>query len=217
MKKKILIPFFALLCMMCLAVNVHAAGAVEDITVSNTGEVELWGTVENYADNTQVTILMSVGEFSEEISDIMYINQEKVGNNGVFYFDFQVQEQFVGQPYRIYIGSDAEDFELLAIEGNIPDLPNKVYQVNNNAIRIGRDAYDLDCVDYTPDNISKSVEEGGNVICYKIGGMWFDLLDEDATSWEYFVEENAVDEAEWSEWYIRSYYTDTGLNLLMEG
>ncbi|MBQ7975416.1 MAG: hypothetical protein IJ300_06990 [Clostridia bacterium] len=219
MNKKLLIPLFSLVCFLCVSFTVRAAGTVEEITISDTGEVELWGTVENYTDNTQVTILMSAGKFLGDDatdSNIMYIDQEAVGNNGVFYFDYQVQEQFVGQPYNIYIGSNAEGFELLTLEGTIPDLPNKVYQVNNNAIRIGRDAYDLDCLDYTPDNISKSIEEGGNIICYKIGGLWFDLLNENATSWEYFAAENALDEAVWSQWYIRNYYTDTGLEALME-
>ena len=61
--------------------------------------------------------------------------------------------------------------------------------------------------EFTPDNISASIERGGNTVHYKIDGKWFDMLDPKATDGSYFnSSENAVADEVWDAWEIDNFY-----------
>ncbi|MDY3030808.1 MAG: hypothetical protein SOS24_03480 [Clostridia bacterium] len=140
---------------------------------------------------------------SQNISDhIMYLDQQALGNNGVFYYRFQIDEKFSESPYELKVQGGTT----LTQSGTLREIPSKIYNVADNAIRIGNDVYDIGCPKYTPDNISNSIAEGGNVIYYKIGGKWYDMLNENATSTAYFTAANAISEDEWDTWEIDNYY-----------
>ena len=66
---------------------------------------------------------------------------------------------------------------------------------------------------YTPDSVyltgtyvADSIVNGGNVIYYKLGDKYYDLLDENATSNAYLVAENAMASAEVNKIKLRYYY-----------
>ncbi len=196
------------------AANAKAESSIENVSILNTGQVEVWGIIENYREGDEVTILMISGEGTGSIDDgsIVYIDQRKIGNNGVFYFEFSIDERFSQENYILRIGSSTEGFTVLEASGTLPQIPPVVYQITNNSVVIGMDAYDLDSPYYESGNIIESLADGGNKIYYKINDMWFDVLDEECTSWQYLSEKNAISEDEWGAWYIRQYY-NTVLNL----
>lgn len=207
MRRLFTLAVFALL--MSIPLSISAADEIKDVTITiKTGQVEVWGIIENYSADDEVTILMTRAENDKDIQsdDIMYINQQKIGNNGVFFFEFYIDERFSREDYELRIGSSVEGFTTLKATGTLPQMPAIVYQISNNAVVIGMDAYNLDSPYYESENIIKSLADGGNKMYYRINDMWFDVLDEECTSWEYLTEDNEIPETEWSIWYIRQYY-----------
>lgn len=206
-KNIIIIAFVTLLCML-ISIPVHAAsGKIQSFKVSGTtGTAEVYG----YFDDTPLpcsTILMTNCHPSKltsgDVSDnVMYINQENLGNNGVFYYRYQIDEKFSESDYILNINGG----ELLTLEGELPIIPLQIDMVANNAIRVGNDIYDLGHGDYTPENVASSITRGGNVVYYKIGDNWYNMLSEDATGPEYFTEENAIPDEEVDKWIIDTYY-----------
>lgn len=71
--------------------------------------------------------------------------------------------------------------------------------------RFGTDA-DADSVYLTGTYVADSIVNGGNVIYYKFGDKYYDLLDENATSNAYLVAENAMASAEVNKIKLRYYY-----------
>ncbi|MBQ3124972.1 MAG: hypothetical protein IJC09_06100 [Clostridia bacterium] len=206
MRRIFTLAVFSLL--MSIPLGVRAADEIKEVTITNTGQVEVWGTIENYSADDEVTILMTRADAGTDIqgNDIMYINQQKIGNNGVFFFEFPIDEQFAREDYELRIGSSVEGFTTLKATGTLPQIPATVYQISNNAVVVGVDAYDLDSPYYESENIINSLADGGNKMYYRINDMWFDLLDKNCTSWEYLTADNEIPESEWSMWYIRQYY-----------
>ena len=181
----------------------NPVGTITSFTISNSGTVEVIG----YYDNTdwkETTILLIRGtDLTEGITaeDIMYIGQEPMGENNTFYYRFKIDRKFSQQPCTLAISGGA----LLTVTNVIPDIL-AVADVANNALRVGNDFYDIGHAAYTADNISHSIEEGGNIIYYKIGDMWFDMLDEEAIDVDFFVIQNAVAEETITHWEMNNYY-----------
>lgn len=180
-------------------------GKITSFNVNNLGVAEIMGYVES--DKTeQMTILMTTDENTFTNDTIMYINQFETGNNGTFYLSFAINEKFTQSPYFLFVGSSVEGFTPLKLNGILPTIPFEIEGVANNALRVGRDIYDIGCDEYTPDNIVKSLKNGGNVIYFKLGDNWYDLLNENITSNEYFNDGNITPKAEIKKWNIDNYY-----------
>ncbi len=192
----------------CMTAFAETTGDFTSFYVDSTGKTEIIGYFEDYPLEVKQcgsTMLMTDGMTitSQNASDhIMYLDQQNLGNNGVFYYRFQIDEKFSESPYELKVQGGT----LLTQTGTLREIPSKIYNIADNAIRIGNDVYDIGCPKYTPDNISNSIAEGGNVIYYKIGGRWYNMLNENATSTAYFVPANAVPESEWDMWEIDNYY-----------
>lgn len=186
-----------------VTVTAASTGTITSLTISDSGVFEIIGYYDDTDWTASALLLFKGTELSSDISseDIMYINQEPLGNNNTFYYRFKVDERFSEQPYVLAINGG----ELISVTGTVPRILD-VIDVANNALRVGDDFYDIGHVMYTPNNIADSIEYGGNVIYYKIGDMWFDVLDENATSAAYLVSSNATPEEEVSQWYMRKYH-----------
>ena len=91
----------------------------------------------------------------------------------------------------------------------IPELPPGIEVVEDNSVLYGRDAYYVPGALYTPDSIAESIAFGGNNIYYKIGGLWYDLMDEDAVDNSFLTGENATDEKKIEALNPRYYYALT--------
>ncbi len=206
MKNKF-ISCLILILIILFAVPVQAAtGTITIFTVNDSGFMEVSGYFEDTTYKDCTILMTNTDDFQNLKSEnIAYINQEPLGNNGVFYFDNVLQERFSGDEYVLKVNGGT----LITTSGKLPDYQYSIY--SNNAVRIGNDIYDIGCKEYTPDNISKSIAEGGNVVIYKIGGMWFDLMKPDATSTAYFTEQNALTNEEISGWEINKYYRRTNV------
>ena len=202
---------YAIVTALCLVLGIgvfaDTTGEITTMYVDSTGKAEIIGYFDNANAPYGAAMIMydgtNLGNLSGDLTEhIMYIDQQPLGNNGTFYYHFQINEQFSQSPYVLKIQGGT----MLTQTGTLREIPSKIYNVADNAIRIGNDVYDIGCPDYTPDKISTSIERGGNVIYYKIGGLWFDMLDPNATSSAYFTADNAVPEAEWDAWEIENYY-----------
>lgn len=207
MKNKIISVFAAAICLLCCTTAYAAEGVITDLYVDSTGKVEVSGYFDGEGAHDDTAMLMYDGTDLSQLSGnaidhVMYLDQQKSGNNGTFYYRFQLGERFSESPYALKINGGT----LLTTEGTLREIPSKIYNVTDNAMRIGNDIYDIGCPQYTPDNIAASLARGGNKIYYKIGGEWFDMLNPAATGTSYFTIENAVAAAEWDAWRIENYY-----------
>lgn len=192
---------------MVYADTAETTGEIQRFYVDSTGTVELSGYFDN-TDNTSTSMLLTTDADLDTMTDenimdiIMYIEQPYLGNNGAFYMRFPLNEKFSESPYVLRMNGGT----LLTQTGTLREIPSGIHNVSDNAIRVGNDVYDIGCKGYTPDNISRSIEIGGNIIYYKIGGNWYDMLNPDAVGAEYFTNANAVPEEEWDTWEIGAYY-----------
>lgn len=207
MRNKIFAIVTALFMILGIGVFADTTGEITTMYVDSTGKAEIIGYFDNANAPYGAAMIMydgtDLGNLSGNVTNhIMYIDQRPLGNNGTFYYRFQINEQFSQSQYVLKLQGGT----LISQEGTLREIPSKIYNVADNAIRIGNDVYDIGCPDYTPDKISMSIEQGGNVIYYKIGGLWFDMLDPNATSSAYFTADNAVPETEWDAWEIENYY-----------
>lgn len=185
----------------------EVTGEIQRFYVDSTGTVELIGYFDN-TNNTSTSMLLTTDADlntmnNDNIMDIiMYIDQPYLGNNGTFYMHFPLNEKFSESSYVLRMNGGT----LLTQTGTLREIPSGINNVSNNALRVGNDIYDVGCMQYTPENISKSIERGGNKVYYKIGDNWFNVLDENAVSTSYFTKDNAIPEAEWDTWEIDTYY-----------
>lgn len=207
MKNKF-ISCLLLILIVLFAVPVQAAeGVINSFYVDSTGTVEIIGYFDDTT-QTDTTLLMSNTELTADTSaeifreSVMYIDQQKKGNNGTFYFHFPLDEKWSESQYVLKMNGG----ELVTRSGTLRKIPSGIANISNNALRVGNDVYDIGCEGYTSDNIAESLAEGGNQVYYKIGGEWFDMLDEKAINTEYFSLENAVPQSEWDTWEIDTYY-----------
>lgn len=208
MCKRLSIVFAAVFALLFGVRAVYSAvtGEIQRFYVDSSGTAELSGYFDNTEQNSTTMLLTTDADeatiFNAPNENIMYIEQPELGNNGTFYMHFPIDEKFSTSNYVLRMNGGT----LLTTSGTLREIPAGISKVADNAIRVGNDAYDIGCNGYTPNNISKSIERGGNKIYYKIGGKWFDMLNPKATSTAYFTDENAVPESEWDLWEIDTYY-----------
>ena len=82
--------------------------------------------------------------------------------------------------------------------------------VPDNSLKVNNDVYTLDSANYTRSNILDSRKRGDGKVSseYKINGKWYNLLDPNYKSSNYFNDENAISENVIKSWVpkIDRYY-----------
>lgn len=200
---------FSLIILVVLSFGViraggETAGEITSFTVSVDGTAEVTGYFNAPEIPTATLLLVEGDDITNDLVDdqIIAIDQRQLGNNGSFYFRVRIRNEHSLKTVTLGIGGNG----VLKKTITLPEIQGIIAAVSNNALRVGNDIYDIGHSAYTPDNISASIEEGGNTIYYKIGDMWFNMLSEDATSIEYFVTANAEPENTVKGWKIDCYY-----------
>lgn len=208
--RKILAALIVALLIIC---NIHVSAESEIIIdnwfIDETGAGEVYGYVSNYSVDTQVTFLAVSDDGSGQgiISGdtIFAINQITVGNNGAFLFEFYVPSKFSAQYAVLRVGSNS-GAEAVTIACNMPTIPPGIENVPSNSVIYGADTYRVESIYLTSEYVSDSIIYGGNKIYYKLGGMWYDLLDPEADTAAYLVPKNAVSNSVMKSLDLRYYY-----------
>ena len=219
MRSKILCSLL-LISLICAPFSVQTVNAVPTIkitsqTVTETGACEVIGYITDYKPDTMVTFLMFEGTDVSKITadKIIYIAQSKTGNNGAFIFRCNVHWLRGGKQAQIRIGNNA-GAPTYSSNITLPPLPPDIDIVDDNSVMYGRDIYYVPGANYKGDYIADSLTDAestrfGKDILYKIGGMWFNLSSDDATSNSYLISVNAMSETVVELRFPRSYYSLT--------
>lgn len=204
-----LFSVFLAVCMVLSPVYVFAKYTSEinisSITVDNMGFATVIGNVTNADANTQVTFLAMNTESFETTDKVLGVGQVTVGNNGTFLFEFCIAYKFANQKAYFRFGTDA-NAETVVKEYRIGDIIPDINGVSSGSVIYGADAYMPDSVYLTGEYVTDSIINGGNVIYYKLGDKYYNLLDENATSNAYLVAANAMTYAEIQKIKLRYYY-----------
>lgn len=203
--KSMAVAVAAILLFTLCAVPVSAeeSAVITSFEISPSGVAELIGYVS--AEGEQVAVLMTEGDGSTVTPEtVIYIDQIEARANGAFILEFIIPDKWENIDYTVAIAGT--NSTITKVTGDIGVLPELIHRVDNNSLRVGCDIYSFGVSAFTPENTATSLAAGGNEVYYKIGGMWFDLQSEAATSSAYLVAENAVPEEEYTAWEIRTYY-----------
>ena len=208
LNKKILaaLVLTALISVMYAPLSVQTAYAatkptinITSQTVSDIGVCEIIGNVSTRQKGVMITCLMFEGTDVSKLSadKIIYINQYKTGTNGEFLIKFNVHWLRGGKQAQIRIGNNA-GAPTRAVNLTLPPLPPDIGVVDDNSVMYGRDIYYVPGAHYTGDNAAVSLTDPestkfGTDILYKIGGEWYNLSNNSATSNAYLTAENAMD------------------------
>lgn len=184
-------------------------------TVSDIGVCEIIGNVSTHQKGVMITCLMFEGTDVSKISadKIIYINQYKTGTNGEFLIKFNVHWLRGGKQAQIRIGNNA-GAPTYSSNITLPPLPPDIDIVDDNSVMYGRDIYYVPGAFYKGDYIADSLTDAESVkfgkdILYKIGGMWFNLSDDNAISNSYLTSVNAMSETVVELRFPRCYYSLT--------
>lgn len=192
---------------------------ITSISTDCTGHTEIIGYVSG-EDAGSITCLVYEDKYNKEIRDdnIVYIDQVRTGNNNVFMISFNLSFDYTGKELNYKFGNSfgaatkeytykVPRFEFTGLD----DIPN------NSAI-YGRDAYSLKSTFLKGEYVLDSIGTGGNVIYYKVGDNWYNLLDKDARSNEFLKPENAASKEEIDNIDLRYFYAGaTRYELTVEG
>lgn len=213
MKNKTISALLLSLLVWCIPTGTTArdeGGAVKSFTCDDSGYCEIIGYTDDASENWITLILADIppAELSGNCTGhVMHIWQENnaIGNNGTFYLRFSIDPKWSGSDYYLNLNAGGD---IGRYAGTIGEISTDLERVPDNCLRVGNDIYSLTSDYYTPDDVSGSLADGGNHVYYKIGGYWFNVLDEDATSAAYFTLNNAVGMDAWQAWDIENYYYD---------
>ena len=223
-KLSALVLAFVLMYSMC-SIKTEATECeivIDSVGIYSGGMFELIGHVTNVPLDTQLAFIIGresifdgdeLTEDDMSLQNLAYIDQVGTGNNGTFLISFKINSIFEHTTLAYRIGSAFTSvYEGKINVGKLP--PPGIEVIKNNSVIYGRDAYLITGEFYTPDNIAESISFGGNNIYFKIGGLWYNLLDEKATDNSFLVKENAVSTSEVESILPRQYYyTDEAIEL----
>ena len=182
---------------------------IDSLSIDATGFVEATGHIANATSKTDVTCLVTTdnGTNGEIITgeNIIWIEQKRVGNNGAFLIEFNIKPIYSNKEATFRFGGTGVE-EATVINYTIPELPPDIECVSNNSVLYGTDVYTLDSIYLTAKYVSDSIATGGNIIYFKLGNEWYDLLDPKATGNSYLVPENAETLISMKELPLRYYY-----------
>lgn len=130
--------------------------------------------------------------------DVVMIDQsDEVGSTGEFLFTFAVPSELSFKTIHILMGTSDPAITDGGISGatlsvEVPNITIKLTEIKNQSVRIGNDIYALDSNYYTRERVVASLKKGNNIIWYKVGNYWYNLLDEDCLSNEYLKSSNSL-------------------------
>lgn len=214
MMRKLISVFLALVMVLC-PITIHSAEnavVIDSAEVNGMGICEVIGHIDNALAGTQIAILVTLAGTDVSnpenltIDNIVWIDQLTLGNNGTFLIEFLVGRKYANQKIDIRIG---EGFggTTVAKTVTVPNLEPNAYSVGSNSILYGYDVYNAKSLHLNAENVTDSIVTGGNIIYYKLGDNWYNLLDPGATSAAYLVSENAVDTEIVNALPLRYYYS----------
>lgn len=172
---------------------------IDSVTAKKTGYCEIVGHYTNVPIKTQITCIVgsenlfddyTIIEKNFNMDNLVYIDQVSTGNNGTFLIQFVVDKKWSEKTLVVKGGTSYGDNYTTTIQ--LPELPPGIEIVNNNSVLYGRDAYYVPGTFYTPDNIADSIAYGGNNVYFKIGDLWYNLMDEGAVDNSFLVKANAT-------------------------
>lgn len=210
-----IIGIFTVLALILCPVTTCSAGDgvfIDRAKVNGIGFCEVIGHIDNAPEGTQIAILVTLAgtDVSKPenltMDNLIWIDQLTLGNNGTFLTEFPVGRRRANQKIDIRIG---ESFggTTVAKTVTVPKLEPNAYSVGSNSILYGVDIYNPKGLYLTVNNVTNSIVTGGNIIYYKLGDNWYNLLDPEATSTAYLVAENAVDAEIVNVMPLRYYYS----------
>ena len=172
---------------------------LNSVEVQNGGYVKIIGQVTPFSNPKQVELAFLAVRDGKSITDsdaIAYVNQYSIGNNGTFLIQFKCGSAFSNAKLNLSFGaSDISDPQWTAgykYTITLKTIPPTINSVVNNSVIYGIDAYTLDSIYLTSEYVADSIATGGNLIYYKLGDYWYDLLDPRCTSSEFLVKDNAL-------------------------
>lgn len=144
--------------------------------------------------------------------DIVMIDQsDNVGSTGEFLFKFNIPSSLSLKMINIALGTNDSKItdgglygDFLKIE--VPNISLKLSEIKNQSVRIGNDIYAIDSNYYKRDRIVASLKKGNNVMWYKVGNYWYNLLDENCLSNEYFKSKNSLTDSVLEKFMFGVYY-----------
>lgn len=185
----IILTFLFVLSLWIPTAHATPSITVTTMTVDMTGATKLIGYISEGGSGKEVSLYITCGE------EIVYINQATTGNNGTFLFKFGIDAKYSEKTITYGIGSDAGT-EVYRSTYVLPYMPPGFEHIENNSVLYGHDAYTSNSI-YLADSwtVTDSIIFGGNIIYFKIGDKWYDLMNPKATSSAFFVAENATPNA----------------------
>ena len=181
-----------------------AQAASVNVTYTYVGRTLMLTGTTPAEQGAQVTVLVTKTGFNSQkpdITKIIGIDQVTAGVNGGFIctMGFGV----INDDVEIRVGGTGIDTPTL-LTAHLMTTNATVDDVPDNSARIGRDIYAMERV--TTGNVADSLKEGGNLMAFKIGGKWYDLLDPRADSSTYLVSKNAISDAVVKSWNLGKWY-----------
>ena len=214
MMRKLISVFLALVLLLC-PITIHSAEnavVIDSAQINKMGICELIGHIDNAPAGTQVAILVTLAGTdltnveNLTIDNLIWIDQITLGNNGAFLTEFIVGRKYANQKIDIRIGEGFGGTTAVKTF-TVPKLEPNAYSVGTNSILYGNDVYNARSLYLTTKYVTDSIVSGGNVIYYKLGDNWYNLLDPEATSAAYLVSKNAVDTETVNARPLRYYYS----------
>ena len=211
--KKIFCILLSLVLIVSFSVTVSSAQnivVIDDIIAQDNGLCEVIGHLSNNEVGAEVSFVMQTAESyykskSLDTANVVYLDQVTTGNNGTFLLQFRLPERFSGIDAVIRMGSTADTSPFI-YRYKIPSFCIDFENIENNSVLYGNDAYTMDSEYLTSEYVVQSIVKGGNIIFFKLGDNWYDLLNESATSSAYLNEKNAANNNDVKKYSTGMYY-----------
>lgn len=145
--------------------------------------------------------------------DVVMIDQtDNIGSTGEYLFTFAVPSKLAFKTIHIIMGTNDSKITDGGINGKtlkveVPNIKLKLTEIKNQSVRIGNDIYALDSNYYTRERVVASLKKGNNVIWYKVGNYWYNLLDENCLSNEYLKSSNSLKNSILEKFMFGVYYS----------
>lgn len=184
---------------------------LDNVSISDTGIVKVIGHITGLSASNpaMVTFLATDGSTVTSGTQIAYIDQLNTGNNGTFAFQFRLDQKWSNKTLTVKLGSNINVNAQTTLA--VKSIPPRLANIVNNSVIYGADAYyltnnDFLKADVAADNVADSIVYGGNLIYFKIGDHWYDLMDERCTSSAFLTKENALSYTFMENVNLRYYY-----------
>ena len=216
--KKIFCILLSLILIISFSVTVSSAQntiVIDNIIAQDNGLCEVIGHLSNNEVGAEVAFVMQTAESydkskSLDTSNVVYLDQVTTGNNGTFLLQFRLPERFSGIDAVIRMGSTADTSPFI-YRYTIPTFYIDFENIENNSVLYGNDAYTMDSEYLTSEYVVQSIVKGGNIIFFKLGNNWYDLLNDAATSSAYLTEKNAANNNDVKKYCTGMYYNGNNI------